>query len=388
MAIRKIFSKRQRRPLWKIDAWIGPRGKKTRVRDHAYETKRDAEQALAEIRAHERKAKFGVLVDRPRLADLIEQRIPTIKNKDEKTRAKRILTTWLALLPSNIRVDEISSPFIRLYAEKRERDGLIASSISRELNTITATLNAAGEFFPELSQWQKPKTPRPKVSKSRRERVITDEEYRAIIAKLTRPPDPSEGSTAYRQRNAHSARLRMAAIFRFAMATGMRPQEIYTLPWSSIEWDNQRIKVYGQKVEMKVNPVRYVPLSETVREILESQKEFSTKRKYIFTRGPEATAKMYRVLKDAAEACGIPYGNKKENAFVLYCARHTFTTRLLQSGLDMRTVGDITGHSDRQMILHYSHVTPESRARAMKAMDGIEAERDGHNYGHNAIQNP
>src|SRR5688572_6055779 len=324
MAIRKIFSKRQRRLLWKIDAWIGPRGKKTRFRSHEFETKRDAEDALAKIRGQEHKAKFGVVVDRPRLADLIEQRIPTIKNKDEKTRATRILTTWLALLPSNIRVDEISSPSIRLYAEKRERDGLIASSISRELNTITATLNAAGEFFPELSQWQKPKTPRPKVSKSRRERVITDEEYRAIMTKLTRPPDPAEGSTPYRQRNAHGARLRMAAIFRFAMATGMRPQEIYTLPWSSIEWDNQRIKVYGQKVEMKVNPVRYVPLSETVREILESQKEFASKRKYIFTRGPEATAKMYRVLKDAAEACGIPYGNKKENAFVLYCARHTF----------------------------------------------------------------
>jgi len=73
---------------------------------------------------------------------------------------------------SPVKVDEVDTPKIRLYVEKRQRDGQSASSINRELNIIGATLHEAEEFFSELKQWKSPKIPRLKVSKSRREKII------------------------------------------------------------------------------------------------------------------------------------------------------------------------------------------------------------------------
>lgn len=49
---------------------------------------------------------------------------------------------------SPIKVDEIDTPKIRLYAARRQKDGLAASSINRELSMIAAMLHAAEEFFP------------------------------------------------------------------------------------------------------------------------------------------------------------------------------------------------------------------------------------------------
>jgi integrase len=64
-----------------------------------------------------------------------------------------------------------------------------------------------------------------------------------------------------------------------------------------------------------------------------------------------------------------------ENGFELYCARHTATTRMLQEGLSLAEVGAITGHSDREMVLYYSHITPETQARTSEKIEAIEARR-------------
>lgn len=370
--IKKQFSKRAGRELWGFDARIMLGGQKRRVEYYEWETKRGAEEALAAIRRRERDDRFGVTpTRRPRLADLIEQRLRTIEDRAERTRSTRVLNDWIGLLADDVRVDEVTSPMIRLFIEKRERDGQSASSISRELNIIAATLNAAGEFFPELAQWRKPKVPRPKVKNSRRERIITDEEYQAILAKLTRPADKEDAVRRQNQRNAYEARLRVAAVFKFAMNTGMRPKEIFSLQWVDIDPDNARIRVYSTKTDA----TRYVPLTQTVKEILESQRKFRDRRGFIFTEGGNPNPKFYRIIRSAVEAAGIIYGKNEKKGIVLYCARHTFTTRMLQRGIDMRTVGDITGHSDRELVLHYSHVTPESTSRAAAAMEEIEKGR-------------
>jgi integrase len=367
--IKKAFSKRAGRELWGFDARVLIGGKKKRIEYYEWETKRGAEEALAAIRRKERDDRFGVApARRPRLVDLIEQRLRTIDDRAERTRSTRVLKDWLSLLGSDVRVDEITSPSIRLYVEKREQDHQSASSIGRELNIIGATLNAAGEFFPELAQWRKPKIPRPKIKNSRRERIITDQEYQAIMAQLTRPPDEKDAARKQNRRNAHEGRLRVAAVFKFAMNTGMRPKEIFHLQWADIDSDNRRIRVYASKTDAN----RYVPLTQTVQEVLESQRKYKEKRGFIFTEAGIPSPKFYRIIRTAVEAAGIVYGKNAKKGLVLYCARHTFTTRLLQRGIDLRTVGDITGHTDRELVLHYSHVTPESTSRAAAVMDEIE----------------
>jgi site-specific recombinase XerD len=45
-----------------------------------------------------------------------------------------------------------------------------------------------------------------------------------------------------------------------------------------------------------------------------------------------------------------------------HCNRHTFASRLVMAGVDLRTVAELLGHRKLQMIIRYSHLAPEHRA--------------------------
>ena len=133
----------------------------------------------------------------------------------------------------------------------------------------------------------------------------------------------------------------------------------------------------GTKTENRMDSNRYVPLTDSLREVLNARKPVSNDD-FVFTQGGNITPKIHRILRQACEAIGLTYGRDIEGGFELYCARHTFTTRLLQSGADLATVGAITGHSDRELVLHYSHITPESTSAAAARIEQIEVKRLPH----------
>lgn len=61
----------------------------------------------------------------------------------------------------------------------------------------------------------------------------------------------------------------------------------------------------------------------------------------------------------------------KRGGFITHDARHTAVTRMLQAGVDLSTVGAITGHSDANLVLHYSHATRESRKKATSVLENF-----------------
>src|SRR6185437_5092656 len=64
--------------------------------------------------------------------------------------------------------------------------------------------------------------------------------------------------------------------------------------------------------------------------------------------------------------------------FVIYSARHTFLTRLGESGCDVWTLARIAGHSNISMSMRYVHPSESAMAKAMNQMGG-------HKNGHNEI---
>jgi len=71
--------------------------------------------------------------------------------------------------------------------------------------------------------------------------------------------------------------------------------------------------------------------------------------------------------------------SNKENGvrpFVLYSLRHTFLTRLGESGCDAWTLSRIAGHSNVSMSSRYVHPSEHSVLNAM-------ANLSGHKIGHN-----
>jgi site-specific recombinase XerD len=48
-----------------------------------------------------------------------------------------------------------------------------------------------------------------------------------------------------------------------------------------------------------------------------------------------------------------------------HCNRHTFASRLVMAGVDLRTVAELLGHRTLQMVMRYSHLAPEHQASAV-----------------------
>ena len=54
---------------------------------------------------------------------------------------------------------------------------------------------------------------------------------------------------------------------------------------------------------------------------------------------------------------------------VFHTLRHTFISRLVMAGVDLRTVKKFAGHRDIKMTLRYSHLAPEQKRRAIAHLE-------------------
>src|SRR5262245_11634951 len=105
--IDKRYSTKHKRRMWGFDErFMEGSGRKKRIRRYEIETKDEAEEVVSALRRAEREREYGLtpLINRPTLHDLIDKRIPMISAKQERTRARRILYTWLSLLDSRIKL--------------------------------------------------------------------------------------------------------------------------------------------------------------------------------------------------------------------------------------------------------------------------------------------
>jgi integrase len=82
-------------------------------------------------------------------------------------------------------------------------------------------------------------------------------------------------------------------------------------------------------------------------------------------------AKVFRMLNEEA----FKKNGKPIRPFVLYSFRHTFLTRLGESGCDAWTLSRIAGHSNVSMSSRYVHPSEDAVLSAMTRLGG-------HNTGH------
>ena len=86
----------------------------------------------------------------------------------------------------------------------------------------------------------------------------------------------------------------------------------------------------------------------------------------------EQHARTFKTLSDEAKK----NNGKPVRPFVLYSLRHTFLTRLGESGCDAWTLARIAGHSSIAMSTRYVHPSEEAVLTAMERLGG-------HKIGHN-----
>lgn len=373
MAIKKFFSnkakagwrwdeKQKKFSSWGFDIWL-ENGK--RKRESGFGTRNLAEMAVARIRLDEKEGKYELKqIASPMLEKVLEKRLEMINDRQEKVRATRVFQMWLGLLPLNIKIGELKASHLRTFIDVRIQQ-VSPASTNREVTCIASALHSAHLNFPELENWRCFAIPRPKVEKSRRERLISQDETMKLLTTLFEPRREKESKAEF------SNRRKVGQVFKFLLLTGARIGEINSLRWEQIDFKEKLIQIIGTKTRYKsAKTVRYLELSESLAEILCERKELSN-GEFVFSRTGNSITHYYKIMKEACERLGIKYGKYTNGGFVSHDARHTGITRMLQSGVDLATIGAITGHSDHHLILHYSHATRESRKAATSILENF-----------------
>lgn len=322
----------------------------------------DAEAVAYKIKHDTIARRYGlpVMAERPFLSDLIEKRLAAIANPRERTRATRVLNGLAALLLPSQCVDETTKSDIQKYVEKRQRDKLKAQSVNRELNIINTMFTEVDMYYPQLEQWRPPRMPRLKVIGGRRERLWTDDERNAVLGELFQDRKQDE------QEQAFMARLRVGFKVQFCLLNGLRHSEMNLIrKQGDIDWKARTVRMCQGKTG---NFKTIGPLGRTSMDILKLFFEASESQ-YVFSRSGNITPKFYRILREACERVGVPYGKNTPGGLVLHDARHTATTHMLEDGVSPKTVQEWMGWSDSAFVLYYSHATKKSREQAGRSLE-------------------
>ena len=311
----------------------------------------------------------------PTLAEFIDNRFePSIRATFEKSSPK----TWLDWYRPNLRaikaykplantkLDEITTEKASDFAAHRQEDGLQISSVNSSLRVLRRVLKVAAEWGAS------PSPPKLKLlpGERHRERVIWLNEEAHY---LTAAPDL------------------LAAIVTILADTGMRPEECFRLRWESVTWTNGRhgtvLITHGKTAAAR----RVLPMTPRVRAVLEAQWEKTNQPEegWVFTAPTKSghveksTLKkqhkgVFKTLNEEAEK----NDEKPVRPFVLYDLRHTFLTRLGESGCDVWTLARIAGHSNIKQSSRYVHPSDDAVLGAMERMGGKSG---GHKIGHSRL---
>jgi len=189
MAVKKFYSTKAKAG-WRFDASCNKfwsygfdirleNGK--RKRESGFASRQLAENAVARIRISQKENKYDLQTRKfPLVSEVLQKHAERIEDEKPKKRAVVVFNLWLSLLPASLRFNEITTALIRLYIDER-RNKIKPSSINREVTFIASAIHSAYIDFPELENFPMPRIPRPKVEKSRRERLITQTEVSAIL---------------------------------------------------------------------------------------------------------------------------------------------------------------------------------------------------------------
>ena len=104
--------------------------------------------------------------------------------------------------------------------------------------------------------------------------------------------------------------------------------------------------------------MRHVPLNQGAIKALETLRKLHPASELVCEGTKEPRRWFEAVLKDAKVA-----------DFSWHCLRHTFASRLVMAGVDLRMVQELLGHKTTAMTVRYSHLAPKHTLAAVERLD-------------------
>jgi len=151
--------------------------------------------------------------------------------------------------------------------------------------------------------------------------------------------------------------------FEIALNTGLRRKEQYQrIDWSCVDFLRRDLFV----PESKNGASRHIALnSGAVAAFQELFKRTGGKGPILVAkRGSARLLGARHWFEDAVTQAKI-------GSFRWHDLRHTFASRLVMAGVDLRTVADLMGHKKIQMTMRYAHLAPAHNLAAVDKLGGV-----------------
>lgn len=238
------------------------------------------------------------------------------------------------------KLHQVTPKMIVAFKNKRYADGVMPATINRELAMLKKAFNLACREW----EWTKD-NPVCRVSMEREQN--------------TRDHWLTEGDE---QRLLGAATPWVKELVIFAINTGMRRGEILGLTWAGVDFARRTVTIFRSKNGER----RTIPMNQTVLDLL-SQKyaKKSSGNELVFASQTETLLDGSNLRRGFA--CALKAA-KIENLH-FHDLRHTFTTRLVQAGVDLYKVQRLLGHKSPIMTQRYAHHFPESLRDGVEILD-------------------
>jgi integrase len=262
--------------------------------------------------------------------------------------AQRLLASSIA----SLKLDEITDQHARQFEARWEL--LSPSTINCGLRTLRRVLNLAAD-------WGRMDR-RVRITLARgerqRDRVVSEDEFRMYLEKCP-------------------ALWREVATVLYG--TGMRPSECYGLTWPNVHLNGSGGLIAITQGKSKAAR-RLLPMMPPVYEVLKARYESQGRPTEGCVFGTtsacghlvQGMAQKYHraALAALAKARQEDTDLLEVKPFEIYCMRHSFLTRLAESGCDAFTLAKIAGHSSIAITQRYCHPAQDSVDRAFRVMAG------------------
>lgn len=256
---------------------------------------------------------------------------------------KHILSHYI----STIDMSNLTTKEIHDFSEHLCKEGLSAKTV----NDILVVLGLILKYAEDIYKISKPKIKYKKVQKKEL-RVLSSQEQTVLEHFLLQ------------ETNSYKLGILIA------LYTGIRIGELCALQWEDVQVDRiiinktvQRLKD-GDKTVLSVttpktsSSIRVIPIPQFLKKYLESFRGKGSvlknrKGNFVEPRLLQMTFEKY------IDECGLAKTN-------FHALRHTFATRCVESGFDIKSLSDILGHSDVKTTLNrYVHSTMNQKKKNM-----------------------
>ncbi len=149
------------------------------------------------------------------------------------------------------------------------------------------------------------------------------------------------------------------------LETGMRPSEIYNLRRKSVNVETGFLQVRNGKTEASN---RKVWLSDKAAAVLQNRIKNSAGEFLFPKNNADIEAPLLEINKLHRKTV-----DRTVLKFRLYDCRHTFATRVLESGIDLLTLASMLGHSSLNQVMRYAHPSENRKNEAIQEMQKRKA---------------